>query len=150
VNRNELRIGRYEGAVSIALNDKQEQPMKKILIVDDDADLRDAIKMVLAEKYEIKEAGNKADAQNELKGFMPDLVILDVMMDTNSTGFELSREIKTSLPATKVLMLTGVDQAMNIDFKSEAGNPDWLPCDDYLSKPVVPKTLLEKVTSLVP
>lgn len=123
--------------------------MKKILIVDDDADLRDAIKMVLAGKYEVKEAGNKADAQAAFEGFKPDLVVLDVMMDTNSTGFELSREIKNALPATKVLMLTGVDQAMDIDFKSEAGNPDWLPCDDYLSKPVVPKTLLEKVTALL-
>jgi CheY-like chemotaxis protein len=105
--------------------------------------------MVLTGKYDLKEAGNKAAAQAAIKGFKPDLVILDVMMDTNSTGFELSREIKTALPATKVLMLTGVDQAMNIDFKSEAGNPDWLPCDDYLSKPVVPKTLLEKVTVLL-
>lgn len=123
--------------------------MKKILIVDDDEDLRDAIKMVLAGKYDVKEAGTKAEAQNALKSFTPDLVILDVMMDTNSTGFELSREIKSALPSTKVLMLTGVDKAMNIDFKAEAGNPDWLPCDDYLSKPVVPKTLLEKVTALV-
>jgi two-component system, OmpR family, response regulator len=123
--------------------------VKKILIVDDDADLRDAIKMVLAGKYEVKEAGNKADAQAAFKSFKPDLVVLDVMMDTNSTGFDLSREIKNALPATKVLMLTGVDQAMKIDFKSEAGNPDWLPCDDYLSKPVVPKTLLEKVKALV-
>lgn len=124
--------------------------MKKILIVDDDADLRDAIKMVLAQKYDLKEAGSKADAQSALQSMKPDLVILDVMMDTNSTGFELSREIKSALPSTKVLMLTGVDKAMNIDFKSEAGNPDWLPCDDYLSKPVVPKMLLDKVTALLP
>jgi two-component system, OmpR family, response regulator len=123
--------------------------LKKVLIVDDDADLRDAIKMVLAGKYETTEAGNKAEAQAVLKSVKPDLVILDVMMETNSTGFDLAREIKGASPSIKILMLTGVDQAMNIDFKSEAGNPDWLPCDDYLSKPVVPKTLLEKVTVLL-
>jgi two-component system, OmpR family, response regulator len=124
--------------------------LKKILIVDDDADLRDAIKLVLAGKFEIKEAGNKADTLAAFKGFKPDLGILDVMMETTSTGFELSREIKGASPKTKILMLTGVDQVMNIDFKSEAGNPDWLPCDDYVSKPVVPKTLLEKVNALLP
>jgi DNA-binding response OmpR family regulator len=124
--------------------------VKKILIVDDDADLRDAIKMVLAGKYEVKEAGSKAEAQAAFKSFKPDLVILDVMMETNSAGFELAREMKAVSAQTKVLMLTGVDQAMDIDFKSEAGDPNWLPCDDYLSKPVVPKALLEKVKALVP
>ena len=124
--------------------------MKKILIVDDDADLRDAIKMVLAGKYEVKEAGNKPEAQAAFESFKPDLVVLDVMMDTNSAGFELAREMKADSALTKILMLTGVDQAMDIDFKSEAGNADWLPCDDYLSKPVVPKTLLEKVKGLIP
>ena len=124
--------------------------MKKILIVDDDADLRDAIKLVLAGKYELNDVGTKPEAQAAFKTFKPDLAILDVMMETNSTGFDLAREIKAAAPATKVLMLTGVDQVMNIDFKSEAGDPDWLPCDDYLNKPVVPKTLVEKVTALLP
>lgn len=123
--------------------------MKKILIVDDDGDLRDAIKLVLTGKYDVKEAGNKPEAQLTFKSFKPDLVVLDVMMETNSAGFELAREMKAASPASKILMLTGVDQAMNIDFKSEAGDPDWLPCDDYLSKPVVPKSLLEKVTALL-
>jgi DNA-binding response OmpR family regulator len=124
--------------------------VKKILLVDDDVDLRDAIKLVLEGKYDLKEAGNKSDAMAAFKNFKPDLVVLDVMMETNSAGFELSREMKSVFPGAKVLMLTGVDQAMNIDFKSEAGNPDWLPCDDYLSKPVLPKTLLEKVSALIP
>jgi len=124
--------------------------VKKILIVDDDADLRDAIKLVLAGKYELNDVGTKPEAQAAFKTFKPDLAILDVMMETNSTGFDLAREIKAAAPATKVLMLTGVDQVMNIDFKSEAGDPDWLPCDDYLNKPVVPKTLVEKVTALLP
>jgi two-component system, OmpR family, response regulator len=123
--------------------------MKKILIVDDDADIRDAIATVLSKTYEIKQADGKASALAALKSFAADLVILDVMMESISAGFELAREIKKAAKPPKVLMLTGVDKEMNIDFKAELGNPDWLPADDYLTKPVVPKTLIDKVRALI-
>ena len=122
----------------------------KILLVDDDPDVAELVRITLeANGYQFYRAANGPEGLKMVKEIHPDLIILDVMMETNSAGFELSREFKTASPSTKVLMLTGVDQAMNIDFKSEAGNADWLPCDDYLSKPVVPKTLLEKVTALL-
>ena len=70
------------------------------------------------------------------------------MMESVSAGFELAREIKKAANPPKILMLTGVDKEVNIDFKAEAGNADWLPVDDYLTKPVVPKTLIEKVQLL--
>jgi two-component system OmpR family response regulator len=119
--------------------------MKKILIVDDDPDIRDAIATVLKGTYQIQEAGSGDEAIKRLDSFKPDLVILDVMMETNSTGFDLARRIKKLSTSPKILMLTGVDKEMNIDYKSEAGNPDWLPVDDYLTKPVMPKILIEKV-----
>ncbi|HEQ72511.1 MAG TPA: response regulator [Spirochaetia bacterium] len=125
--------------------------MKKILLIDDDADLRDAVKTVLESSYMISEAGGKDQARAALKKETPDLVILDVMMETTSTGFELAREIKND-PASKnikILMLTSVDDVTHIDFKSEAGNADWLPVDDYLTKPIEPKLLLEKVNNLI-
>jgi DNA-binding response OmpR family regulator len=124
-------------------------PMKKILIVDDDPDIRDAIATVLNGPYQIEEAGSGDEAKMRLGSFQPDLVILDVMMETNSTGFDLARRIKKLSAPPKILMLTGVDKEMNIDFKAEAGNPDWLPVDDYLTKPVMPKSLTEKVRALI-
>ena len=123
--------------------------MKKILVVDDDADIRDAIITVLSKNYECQEASSRAAAKEVLAGFSPDLVILDVMMETISSGFDLAREIRKKAAASKVLMLTGVDKETNIDFKSEAGNPDWLPVDGYLAKPLAPKTLTEKVKALI-
>ena len=123
--------------------------MKKVLIVDDDADIRDAIAAVLKGSYELQQAGTRAAAAQAFTKYKPDLVILDVMMDTMSTGFELAREMKKVTAASKILMLTSVDEKTSIDFKSEAGNADWLPVDDYLAKPVVPKTLLEKVKKLL-
>jgi DNA-binding response OmpR family regulator len=127
----------------------EELDMKKILIVDDDPDIRDAIATVLKTAYQIEEAGSGTEALKQLSTFTPDLVILDVMMETNSTGFDLARQIKKIPAPPKILMLTGVDKEMNIDYKAEAGNPDWLPVDDYLIKPVMPKSLTEKVSALI-
>jgi CheY-like chemotaxis protein len=125
--------------------------VKQILIIDDDPDLRKAISTILESKYDLKEAGGRDEAKEILAGWRPALVVLDVMMDTMSTGFELAREIKKdkALAGTKILMLTSVDAATNIDFKSTAGDPDWLPVDDYLSKPIQPKLLLQKVDQLL-
>jgi CheY-like chemotaxis protein len=81
----------------------------------------------------------------------PNLVILDVMMSTWQDGFEMSRELKKD-PACKdipVLILTGVKAKTGIDFKSAAGDPDWMPVDGYLDKPVEPEQLLSKVKELL-
>jgi len=125
--------------------------VKKILIIDDDADLREAIKTVLAPFYEIREAEGRESALKVLKDYQPHLIILDVMMDTTSTGFELAREFRqdSRLKDTKLLMLTSVDSVMNINFKAEAGDPTWLPVDDYLTKPLQPKILLDKIQNLI-
>jgi len=125
--------------------------VKKILIVDDDPDLRDAIKTVLQNKYEMMEAGARDEVFQVLSGFRPDLIILDVMMDTTSTGFELSRELRKDeqLKNVKILMLTSVDEVTNIDFKSAAGDAEWLPVNDYLTKPIEPKILVSKVEALL-
>jgi two-component system alkaline phosphatase synthesis response regulator PhoP len=125
--------------------------VKKILIVDDDPDLREAIKTILKDKYEFEEAGAKTEMFAVLSKFQPDLIILDVMMDTTSTGFEITRELRKDkrLKKIKILMLTSVDEVTNIDFKSSAGDSEWLPVDDYLTKPIEPKVLLSKIAALL-
>lgn len=125
--------------------------MKKILVVDDDAELRLVMKKVLSAHYELREAGSKKQALSVLKTFAPDLVMLDVMMETDTAGFELAREIKgdTKFKKVKILMMTNIDTESRLDFKSEAGDPAWLPVDDYIVKPVEPKALLAKVQKLI-
>ena len=125
--------------------------MKKILIVDDDADLRLVMKTALSAHYELREAGSKKEALDVLKTFSPGLVMLDVMMETDTAGFELAREIRAiaKFKKVKILMMTNIDTQSNLDFKSEAGDPAWLPVDDYMVKPVEPKALLAKVERLL-
>jgi two-component system, OmpR family, response regulator ResD len=123
--------------------------MKKVLIIDDDADIREIIVSILSGKYELRQAGGKKEAVKTFGEFKPDLVILDVMMESMTTGFELAREMKSAAAAPKILMLTSVDRETDIDFKAEAGDPDWLPADGYLTKPLHPKVLIEKVKTLL-
>lgn len=124
----------------------------KILIVDDDPDITEAMKLVLEEKgYSVDQAKDGDSAMGRIRANKPDLIILDVMMNTPQEGFTLSRELKknTEYKVIPILMLTAVKEKTGIDFKSAAGDEDWLPVEDYLDKPVKPDILIEKVGALL-
>lgn len=114
----------------------------KILIVDDDRDLRDLIGFALRRAgYLVVEAGDGRAALEQFTQEEPALVILDVNLpDTN--GFELLRSIRAQ-SATPVMMLTvrssEEDQVQGLD----------LGADDYLTKPFSPRTLLARVRALL-
>jgi CheY-like chemotaxis protein len=124
----------------------------RILIIDDDPDITEAMTVVLANKgYEVRGAGDGSEGMEQLKKSRPDLIILDVMMRTRQEGFELSRELKQN-PDYKdipILMLTAVKEKTGLDFKPEAGDESWLPVEEFLDKPVKPDVLLEKVKKLL-
>lgn len=124
----------------------------KILIVDDDPDFVVVMKTVLeGEKYTVDTAPGKTEALEKLRAGKPDLLILDVMMDTWSDGFELARDLRKN-PDYKdipIIMLTGVEQRTGIEFKSTARDPEWLPVNTFLDKPVESKVLLAEVEKLL-
>ena len=124
----------------------------KILIVDDDLDLTKALQTILeSQQYTVVTAVDGKEGIEKIKTDEPDLVILDVMMSTWQDGFEMSRELKKD-PKFKdipILMLTALKDRTGIDFKSTAGDPTWLPVDEFLDKPVEPQTLLAEVEKLL-
>ncbi|MFC1761382.1 response regulator [Planctomycetota bacterium] len=126
---------------------------KKVLIVDDDEDVRASLKVILERReYTVSCAGDREAALQKAKHENPDLLILDVMMAGWSDGFEISRDLKgdEGLKDIPILMLTGVKSKTGIDFKSSAGDPAWLPVDGYLEKPVTAEALLAEVQRLLP
>ena len=126
--------------------------MAKILVVDDDGDLVAAISTILEGKgYEVSTASNKEEGMAKVKEIKPDLAILDVMMTTWQDGFEMAREIKSDedLKNIPILMLTGVGDKTGMDFKSEAGDSEWLPVEAFLDKPVKSDVLLAEVERLL-
>jgi CheY-like chemotaxis protein len=124
----------------------------KILITDDDQDIRDSLQAILeAQDYNVVTAADKGEGLEKIKADKPDLMILDVMMAGMQDGFEMARELKQN-PEYKnipILMLTGVKDATGIDFKSSAGDPDWNPVDGFLDKPVDPGILISEVKRLL-
>jgi len=124
----------------------------KILIVDDDLDLTEAMGVVLnSHGYSVDSAADASQAREYLKSCRPDLMILDVMMDTNRAGFILCRELKMN-PNYKnipIIMVSAVKEKTGINFKSAAGDPNWLPVEEFLDKPIEFDVLLEKVKQLL-
>ncbi|MBD3345584.1 MAG: response regulator [Chitinivibrionales bacterium] len=124
---------------------------KTILLVDDDvAFVHSVIDLLEAEGYRILSAHNGTDGMALAKKEKPDLVMLDVMMDYNTEGFEVSRELKKhcSLNAVPVVLVTGICREMNLPFRFEADDK-FLPVNKIVEKPVAPKKLLELVATLL-
>ena len=125
----------------------------KILIVDDDLDITEALKVTLeSENYSVSTASDPIEGMEKVKSEQPDLIILDVMMSTWQDGFEMARELKKEsqlISNIPILMMTGVKGKTGIDFKSTAGDPTWCPVDVFLDKPVEPEVLLAEVKKLL-
>lgn len=124
----------------------------KVLIIDDDPDIVEAMKVVLESKqYQVAVARSGEEGLKKIKCDRPDLVILDVMMETGDKGFDVARALKKD-PAyrdTPILMLTAIKEKTGLDFRNEAGDEDWLPVDAYCDKPLNPDELISKVETLL-
>ena len=126
--------------------------MANILIIDDDPDIVEAMKIVLESKdHRVSIAKNGEEGLKKAKLDKPDLIILDVMMETMGKGFEVAKELRKSQghKDIPILMLTAIKESTGLDFKTEAGDKDWLPVDEYLEKPLKPQELILKVEALL-
>ncbi len=124
----------------------------KIVIVDDDQDIRDSLQAILeSSQYTVVTAANKSEGMEKIRAEKPDLALLDVMMEAWQDGFEMARELRSdpNLKDIPILMLTGIKDQTGIDFKSTAGDPTWLPVDGYLEKPVEGNVLLAEIEKLL-
>lgn len=126
--------------------------MPTILIIDDDPDIVKSMKVVLeSRKYQVFSASNGKEGLQKTKEVKPDVIILDIIMETGDEGFDVAREIRKdqNLKNIPILMLTSIKERTGFDFKKEAGDEVWLPVDDYCEKPLKPKELIEKVDALL-
>ncbi len=120
---------------------------KTILLVDDDVDFTESNKELLEAKgYRVLVAHDGAAGLSLAKKERPDLMILDVMMATETEGFEVSRKIPETpeLRNMRVILVTGIRKAMGLSYGFE---PDatWLPVNQVLEKPIPPEQLLAEI-----
>ncbi len=113
-----------------------------VMLVDDDARLREIVGMALEDEgYGVRTAGSAEEALDLLGTAHPDLLILDVMLP-GQDGFELCRAIRTQSPVP-ILMLTAKTDTVDIVVGLESG------ADDYVTKPFVTKELVARIRALL-
>ena len=116
--------------------------MKKILIVDDQLEVRELVEVTLrGEDYQIIQAKDGQEAIDTTIAMKPDLIIMDIMMPGDIDGLEATRCIKNNpdIKDCKIIMLTAKGQEADKEKGYEVG------ADDYFIKPFSPLELIRKV-----
>ena len=124
---------------------------KKILIIDDDAELREAMATLLRAKgYVVSTASDGQKGFEKAKQEPPNLIILDVMMAHKTEGYEVARSFRDDdkTKTIPIVMVTGVKREIDLGFDVK---PDeyWLPVKAVLEKPVKPELLLKTVDQYI-
>ena len=113
-----------------------------ILVVDDDNKIKELIKQFLVEKgLIVSTASNAIEAKEKIEFFNFHLIVLDVMMPGQS-GYELTKELKSS-KNIPIILLTAKGEPENRIHGLEIG------ADDYLGKPFEPKELLLRIKNVI-
>ncbi|HEU4566675.1 MAG TPA: response regulator [Marmoricola sp.] len=119
--------------------------MARIVIADDDADIRELVVFKLRHSgHDVVPVGDGAAAVEACRAEKPDLVILDVMMPGMS-GLEAARTLRSddTMAGLPIIMLTARAQESDIEQGLEAG------ADDYIVKPFSPRELASRVDAVL-
>ncbi len=117
--------------------------------MDDDADFVQQNRLLLEESgYEVLAAYNARQCLEVMEQRRPDLIVLDMMMESRTEGFNLSRELRNSEHTKNIplLMITSVNDT--IPFRVEPDST-WLPVDVLIEKPVDPALFIELVNRIL-
>lgn len=130
-------------------------PGKKILLVDDDADLREVLRIVLEEAgYQVILAENGPRGLEMADRERPDLLLLDVMMPERTEGFHVVWNLRNrddpyfvDLP---IIILTAIHQQTDLRFYPDArdgtyGAGEYLPVQGFVDKPIDPPALVKEI-----
>ncbi|MBN2302666.1 MAG: response regulator [Lentisphaerae bacterium] len=124
--------------------------LRRVLIVDDDEAFAESNKDLLeAYGYEVFMAFDGTVGVDIARNVKPDLMILDVMMTTNTEGFDVARAVREipELAQMAILMVTGVVDALKLPQHLKPDS-NWLPVNRVLEKPIDPARLVREVEQI--
>jgi CheY-like chemotaxis protein len=127
----------------------------KILVIDDDPDFIEAVTPVLKSAlYDIVTAANPEEGKEKIFSEKPDLILLDIMMDSLFDGFSLCHAIKTSkeykdFKDTPIIFVSAVKEIAGSRFQFKGDEQGMAGPDDYIDKPVKPDDLLARIAKLL-
>lgn len=126
-----------------------------VLIIDDDDEVVLTMRLPLeAHGYQVFRAANRQEGLEKIREIKPDIILLDVMMDSMTDGFELSRTIRNPDPASPyaeytdipIVMVTAIHATSSLRFAPDKAR---LPVDLFIEKPIEPEVLLSTVRDLI-
>lgn len=121
--------------------------MADILHLDKDAAVLNHYRPMLEKAgHTVHSAQSSAEARQYLETARPDIIIMEVMLEEKTTGFDLFKEFQTKYPAIPVIMLTGVYAEMTEQWRADFDRDKaWLPVYRFMEKPVSSLVLVEEV-----
>ncbi len=121
----------------------------KIMVVDDDPDFVEITRTILLTKgYEVVTAASGDEALTKVRADKPDLILLDIMMDTILDGVNVSQELRDD-PELRQIPLVMVSSIASTEHAEMFPTGEYLHVDAWLSKPIQPKDLLKTVARFV-
>jgi CheY-like chemotaxis protein len=124
----------------------------KVLIVDDDPDFHTTVHSFLeAAGYSTVSAYSEREGLELARREKPDIILLDIIMQTTTDGFEFCREAKRdpSIKHTPILGISAIEKVIGVHYPPDF-DPGLFPVDGYLSKPVAPERLFAELKRLIP
>jgi CheY-like chemotaxis protein len=129
---------------------------KKILMIDDDANLVNVFRLVCqARGYEFHAAHSAAEGLKKIEEVEPDLIVLDVIMEDFVAGFRVVSELRADTASrlarfarVPIVMLTSVASKTRLDFSERVGTA-LLPVDAFVEKPVKPAEMLARIEAIL-
>ena len=119
--------------------------MSKILVIDDESWLREMIRLALEQQgFEVIEAFDSADGINKARQLLPDLILCDVNMDKQGSGYTTLEKLRenAATAAMPFILMTGMADSAGMRHGMELG------ADDYLPKPFAFAELVARVNAL--
>ncbi|MDR7154138.1 two-component system OmpR family response regulator [Sphingobium xenophagum] len=125
------------------MTDPPISPAATVLVVDDDADIRDLIiGQLRQENYRLLGVGSLTELRQTLREESVDLIVLDLNLP-DGDGLSLCRELRAEGSAVQIIMVTARGSAIDRVLGLELG------ADDYLTKPFEPRELLVRIRNLL-
>ncbi|MEA2107510.1 MAG: response regulator [Bacteroidota bacterium] len=127
------------------------QDKKVILIVDDDMDYLFQMRMHIESfGFEVVTAESQREAEKVIENTKPDLAILDLMMESDDSGFILSYKMKRKYPDVPIILATAVSSETGMSFGVNTQNDkQWIKADLYLEKGVRKDQLHKEINKLL-
>lgn len=125
--------------------------MARILLVDDDADVvRRNTAALEAAGHVVRTASTTVQGLEAIHHKVPDLVVIEALVDGGLTGFDLVRSLARDFPALPIIVLSRVDEYLTpAERAAQDRDGGWLPVQRFLEKPVAPDVLVYEIEHLL-